>query len=104
MKKYIENLIQYEIKHGIISIRDYTYVKNQLYHLLQLKHDDEPISYDEITTPADALNPILDTLIEQGQINNSTVDRDLFDAKIMNIFASLPSTLETKFFALHAIS
>lgn len=104
MKKHIENLIQYEIKQGIIHNRDYVYVKNQLYHLLDVDLDDTVINFDDISTPSEALNPILDNLIKRNLLKDSIVERDLFDAKIMNIFASLPSTLEEKFYTLHNVS
>ena len=37
MKKHVENLINYEIKKSVISKRDYVYVKNRLYDLLNLE-------------------------------------------------------------------
>lgn len=100
MLKYIENLIRYEIKEGIIKERDYVYVRNQLFNLLQLQPTDQDISYESIMHPSDALNPLLDTLEEKHILDGSKVARDLFDAKIMNIFAKLPSDIENIFFDL----
>lgn len=104
MNKHIESLIQYEIKQGIIHERDYIYVRNQLYDLLDVKLTDETVSYEVIQTPSEALEPILDELVKKGLLKNSTVERDLFDTKIMNVFAVLPSTLESRFYTLAAIS
>ena len=100
MKKHVENLINYEIKKGVISKRDYVYVKNRLYDLLNLELSDDVIKADEINYVADSLNPILDKLVENGVINDTVVERDLFDAKIMNVFAKLPSVLQNEFDSL----
>ena len=104
MKQHIENLIAFEIKQGIIKTRDYNYVKNQLYYLLGETILDEKFTPQPINTPSDALEPILDLLVAKKRIPNSVVERDLFDAKIMNVFASLPSTLEKIYYSLHQTS
>ncbi|WP_162146922.1 UDP-glucose--hexose-1-phosphate uridylyltransferase [Acholeplasma granularum] len=97
MKANVESLIQYEIKKGVISKRDYTYVKNQLYYLLNLDLSMDKIDYIKIDHPSEALKPILDQLVSDNVIEDFKTNRDLFDAKIMNIFASLPSVVENKF-------
>src|SRR5690606_16970324 len=104
MKQHIENLIAFEIKKGIIELRDYHYVKNQLYHLLGETILDEKFKPQLIQTPSEALEPILDILVQKGRLHDSVVERDLFDAKIMNVFSSLPSTLEKTYYALHKTS
>lgn len=100
MKQAIENLIHFEIENQTISKRDYRYVKNQLYHLLNIKMDTKTIEPKPIKYPSEALNPILNALEKESVLDGSVVARDLFDAKIMNIFASLPSTVEQRFFSL----
>lgn len=97
MKQHVENLINYEIIQGVITKRDYIYVKNQLYHLLSLQIDETIITPSPILYPSDALNPILDELEKTNFLDGSNVARDLFDAKIMNVFASLPSVIQSKF-------
>lgn len=97
MKQNVENLIHFQIKRNIITSRDYVYVKNQLYFLLDLILDYEVLKPEEISYPSDALDAILDILEKQGKLNGSQIERDLFDAKIMNVFASLPSTVQKTF-------
>lgn len=96
MKQAIENLIQYEIHHQIIDVRDYTYVKNQLYRLVDLEPTNEMIEPQMINFPSDALDVILDALEKTGKLDGSQTARDLFDAKLMNVFAVLPSVVEFK--------
>lgn len=101
MRNHIENLIAFELSRGTIDIRDYHYVKNQIYHLLKIENDDTSIGIYDIEYPSDALEPILDELEKKGILDGSQVARDLMDAKIMNIFAKLPSEIERYFMQLH---
>lgn len=98
MLKLIESLIRYEIKQNIVKERDYVYLRNQLFNLLHIEPTDQDISYESIQHPSEALDPILDILEEKHILDGSKVARDLFDAKIMNVFAKLPSDIETIFF------
>ncbi len=97
MKQAIENLIYYEIEQQTIRQRDYMYVKNQLYYLIGLEPSYEIMTPQQINHPSDALNQILDTLEKSGRLDGSVQARDWFDAKLMNVFALLPSMLEYQF-------
>lgn len=101
MKQAIESLIQYEINRGIILKRDYHYIKNQLYHLLNLTNDGIIYEPNKITYPQEALDIILDNLEQLGTLDGSQTQRDLFDAKIMNVFAKKPSDVESVFWSLY---
>ena len=101
MKQHIENLIHYELNQGVITERDMNYLRNQLYYLLDEVLDDNYPKPNEITYPSDALNPILNLLIKKNKINDTVLERDLFDAKIMNVFSMLPSTYEKTFYDLY---
>lgn len=97
MKQHVENLINYQIINKTIEKRDYNYVKNQIYNLLDLEGSNEVIKPEEIKYVSDSLNPILDQLEKDGVLDGSIVSRDLFDAKIMNVFAKLPSVLQKEY-------
>ncbi len=102
IRQAILNLIQYEIDHHIITYRDLTYVKNQIYQMLNLEMEDEDIYVAEtIAYPSVALEYILDYAIDQNIIENTQIDKDLFDSKIMNIFADKPSVVEDKFMSIY---
>lgn len=101
MKQHIENLIAFEIECTVIEERDYDYVKNQLYYLLGIENDGTYIEPVEIPYPAAALEPILDELEKKGVLDGSQIARDLFDAKLMNVFAKLPSDVEHYFYKLY---
>ena len=97
MIKNIESLIALQINNGVIDKRDYVYVKNQLFNLLEIEPTEEKPNPKLIKYPSEVLEPILDCLEDKGLLGGSKVARDLFDAKIMNVFASLPSVVENKF-------
>ncbi len=98
IEQAIENLIQFEINHGIITNRDITYVRNQIYYLIQLTFDEtKNITPKDIMYPNDALDVILDDLEKRKILDGSQISRDLFDAKIMNIFADKPSVVAYTF-------
>ena len=100
MKQNIEDLINFEINNGVISRRDYNYVKNQIYSLLELENNNIMLTPQSITSPSDALDPILNELETKHVLDGSQIARDLFDAKIMNVFTMLPSNIENHYHAL----
>ncbi len=101
MKQAIENLIQYEINQGVIDERDRVYVRNQIYDLVGIVPSDVNLKPIPINFPSDALNIILDDMEKRALLSGTVVERDLFDARIMNIFASLPSQVQYNFDTLY---
>lgn len=98
----IDELINYGIKTGLISIDDETYVRNRL--LTVLKLDD--YSKSELKNTSDnleeILNAITDYAVSTGVLeNDSIVYRDIFDTEIMNILTPFPSTVINKFYKLY---
>lgn len=101
MKQAIENLIHLMWMKEVIEKRDHHYVRNQLYHMLNLEIDELVPAPKIIYHPSEALEIILDALEKKGRLDGSKVARDLFDAKIMNIFAKKPSDVEKTFDELY---
>jgi len=98
MKQHIEDLINFEIQKDVIEKRDYNYVKNQLYQLLNLTIDkNDKFKPRKIKYPSDALDPILDILVKNKVIDDNISSRDSFDTKIMNVFVKLPSVINHRF-------
>ena len=97
MKQHIEDLIQYGLDNGVIEGRDIHYVRNQLYYLLDIVQDDDYPLSKRIQFPSDALEPLLDELVQKEMIENDQASRDFMDTKIMNVFTKLPSDLEKQF-------
>src|SRR5690606_10796907 len=101
MKQAIENLIQYEINQGVIDERDRVYVRNQIYYLTGQTIDMDLPTPKEIQLPSESLDIILSEMEKQKLLSGAQIDRDLFDSRIMNVFASLPSQVQYNFDTLY---
>lgn len=99
----IDQLITYAINEKLLAPRDRAWAVNQL---LSLLHLDEyiPSGFKGKTPkfPCEILNNICNWAAKNGLISPDTVTmRDLFDTKLMGVFAGLPSAVTDEFFKLH---
>jgi UDPglucose--hexose-1-phosphate uridylyltransferase len=97
----IEQLIQYGLHKNMISVWDIDYVRNRLFHLFQLNGKKQYALKEG--HPTDNFVPILKRMVEfaveQDLIeDNTTTDRDLFDAKIMDHLVPRPSEVVRNFY------
>ncbi|WP_458402089.1 UDP-glucose--hexose-1-phosphate uridylyltransferase [Candidatus Avelusimicrobium sp.] len=100
--QHIDRLAAYALAHQLIEAQDKIWAVNQLLAILQLT-DYTPSG--KVKTPksaAEALTPICDWAAAQGLINPDTItQRDLFDTKLMNVFAARPSEVNAEFAVLY---
>ncbi|MBN2604292.1 MAG: UDP-glucose--hexose-1-phosphate uridylyltransferase [Bacilli bacterium] len=105
MKIYsdMKRLTMYAIASNLITEDDFDYVVNRLSNLLLIdEYMDQSIGYVDVEEPSSLLAPILDYAHEIGLFTPNTVTfRDLFEAKIMDIFTPRPSEIEHVFSLLH---
>lgn len=93
----IQKLIRYSINNGLIEPCDELVIRNMLMDTLHVYDwqdeavDDAPASIDEI------LKPLLDYACENGVIEDTTANRDLFDTKLMGIVTPLPREIIRRF-------
>lgn len=89
---YLDALINYALKHALITEEDRIYYRNQIIALLELDSYEESKTHDELD-----LDIILDNImvyaISQGIISDTTSSKDLFDTKLMAIFCERPSNV-----------
>ena len=94
----IKSLLKYGLKNELISEYDYDYVLNDLLFHLGL---DEYIEPDLNTPLIESLDSILEGIlnyaINEKIIENSIVEKDLYDTKIMGCLTPLPSQIISKF-------
>ena len=95
----IELLCSYSVGKKLIGEEDFDYSYNKLTNLLLLGECGVTnINYKGVEEPSTLLDPILDYAYEQGLFSPNTIkQRDLFEAKIMDIFIPRPSTINNKF-------
>lgn len=100
----ILQLVEYGLQKKLIEKEERFYTINLLLDLIHQESIDlsawenkgeEPLNLVEI------LEGLLEIAIERGIIENSIVDRDLFDAKLMNALLARPSQIQKTFQTLY---
>ncbi len=95
----ILKLVEYGIQTGLLPSMERIYATNLL---LELMHQEsiDPNAWTSDGTSlelAPILKDFLEIAIEQGLIEDSIVDKDLFDAKLMNALLARPSQIQSEF-------
>lgn len=95
----IHQLIQYALHHGLIESADVDYAYNKMLDLLQLDHVDVQVPTASIPDePSTILAPLLDVAVAKKIIPiDTTKQRDLFEAKLMDIILPRPSEVVRQF-------
>ncbi len=93
--KAVEGLIKHSLNCGLIAEDDILVVRNQLMDILKLTewYQKEPLS----GTVEKLLNIITDYACEKNIIENTSVQRDLFDTRIMGVFTPMPREVNAEF-------
>src|SRR5699024_6750431 len=99
----IEQLIEGAILEGLIDVRDMTYVRNQIMHLLQLDTFKQPASNGKAGSIPDTLEKIVQYAIDQDVIEDVFDEKEMLSANIMNCFLPRPSDVEKEFYEKYAI-
>lgn len=99
INRNIKQLLYYGFDTGIMNPFDYEYVVNKLLDLFGLdSFDDTDFDFVSPSEPSSILNPMLDYAVEKGLIEVDTVlNRDLFEAKIMDCVIPRPGEVYEKF-------
>lgn len=96
----IEQFISYTTLQELITVEDQIYLYNQICALLKIEGQDP--SFQEVPTekPIDFyLKPILDYAAQEDFIEfDTTLNRDLFEDQIMNMFMPRPGDLTKQFY------
>ena len=104
--KDIKLLCLYAKESKLIHDEDFHYTINRLTNLLQLQsYVDVKCTYESVMEPSTLIDPILDYAFSVQLFHPDTVsNRDLFEAKIMDIFTPKPSTINYVFNKLFEIN
>lgn len=99
----IDQLVSYAVNEKLLPARDRAWAVNRLLEILHLS-DYTPSGFKGKTPayPCEILKNICDWAAKQGLISPDTVtQRDLFDTKLMGVFAARPSEVSDEFFRIH---
>lgn len=101
----IGRLVKYGIDKGILDSEDRTYGINRILEVMKL---DDYAESDVKEYSAASIKEILDNLvdwaIENGLIEDTITERDLFDTKLMSCITPPPSVIRGKFWGRYALS
>ncbi len=98
----IDQLVTYALRQKLITPQDRSWAINELLALLKLD-EYKPTGFNGKTPdyPCEILSKICDWAAKQGLISPDTITmRDLFDTKLMGVFAARPSEVINEFFTL----
>ena len=100
INKEIKRLLNYGLKKNLFEIEDEIYVRNKILDILNLdEYEDVAVEEENLDTPTDILNNILNYAFERDILeSNSPIYRDLLDTKIMDTLMPRPSEVIKKFY------
>ena len=93
--KAIQGLISHAINSNLITEDDEYVVRNQIMDILKLTewHDSEALTGNI----EQLLEPVIRYAVQNGIIEDTAVQRDLFDTKIMGVFTPMPREVNAVF-------
>jgi len=100
---HIQNLINYSIDNGLITKDDELVVRNMLMDALHVADWTDTSAVDGGSID-DILKPLVDFACENGVIEDTTANRDLFDTKLMGIVTPMPREIIRDFWEQYAVS
>ena len=91
----INGLIRHAIEADLITNDDIFVVRNQLMDILKLTDwdDKEPLTGNI----EELLEPLIDYAVKAGIIEDTSVQRDLFDTRVMGVFTPMPREVNATF-------
>ena len=93
----IQKLIDYGIKHRLITNADELVVRNELMDVLRLTDWKEGVPTESGDTIDEILQPLVDYACKQCIITDTVNSRDLFDTKLMGCLTPMPREIIAEF-------
>ena len=101
---YIEKLAGYGLKKGLIQPADYVYTVNRILDVMGLdSFEPTGATFEAEDTLEDVLRGLLDDAAARGVIADTSVNRDLFDTRLMSVLVPAPSRVQARFESLYKI-
>ncbi len=100
INKSIKKLVSYGIERGLLNKRDEIFVTNRILEILNLDEYECGEMFENVNLE-ETLKELLDFAVETGLINDSIVEKDLFDTKLMAALMPRPSEVTDKFWNLY---
>ena len=97
----LDSLLDYAKNCELLHPLDETFARNSLLAELKLESYEKQKEHYEFP---ECLNVLCDYAVENGQINDTIAERDLFDTRLMGCVTPRPSEVVRKFWSLYAES
>ena len=97
----LDSLLDYAKNCDLLHPLDETFARNSLLAELRLESYEKQKEHYDFT---EFLNILCDYAAENGQINDTIAERDLFDTRLMGCVTPRPSEVVRKFWSLYAES
>lgn len=94
---YIQLLINYSIKNGLIEPVDEIVIRNSLMHIMRASDWEEPLEDKSEPSVDDILDKLVSYAVEKGIIEDTANSRDLFDTEIMGAVTAMPHEVCSEF-------
>ena len=101
---YIQKLINYSVQNGLITKDDELVARNLLMDALHVADWMEPSYADPDVPIDDILAPLIDHACENGVIEDTGANRDLFDTKLMGLLTPMPREIIRGFRGKYSVS
>ena len=96
---HIENILEFATTKKLLGEGDREYARNRLLEVLGLDEAfPADVAHNEDWTVSDLLKPITDWSVEQGLLEDSILQRDLWDTKLMGCLTPWPSAVTETFY------
>ncbi len=99
--KYIKELVEYGIRKGLMKEADRVYVTNRILDLISFDEYREPEDADGDAPLEDILGGLLTYACDEGLIEDTVTDRDLWDTRLMDQLLPRPSEVIARFGELY---
>ena len=93
----INRLLNFAKQRGLISEEDFYYSANLLIDVLHVSEFEPEEIEETLETAAPVLAAMLDFAVQEGLIEDTVCQRDLFDTRLMNCVMPRPSEVVRKF-------
>jgi len=98
LQEKIQALVHKAIESNLIEKEDEIYCTNQVMELFGLKDIEKKYTYDKEETIPDILEELMDFAVKCNIIEDLSSEKDILEAKVMNIFMSKPSEVIKNFY------
>ena len=100
----INRLLNFAVQQELMNAEDFYYSANRLVDVLRLSEFEPEEMAEELASPMPILENMLDYAVEQGLIEDTVNERDLFDTRLMDCVMPRPSEVIRRFHSDYARS